>query len=1070
MPQREELDLAIKFAETPGLEKLLSLLKQVKGVRDDLVGKPLVPVVEQTVIDTFAKINTEAKRLIDLLRGATTLDTITSLNKDSQELLATEQKLTKVTTDFVNALLQENKTLEQVDATMAAIRGQKSQLDKQINQLIKSGNTESATFKELTDNAARLNASLIILGAEKKRLTGTTEKELGAYQLLNEEYKESFRQSQNLLAQNRKLTDSEQAVIDKTIALDTRLKEIDSKLGRNTRNVGNYASGFNGLQNSINQVTREAPAFVSSLQAGFSGIANNLPIVADEIKRLIDTNKELISQGKPIQSVFSQVAGAVFSVGTALSAGITLLTLFGPKIIESFVGTSDAIRKAEEELKAFNDQQVIALNLALSNGKITQAEFDKAIGKIDEFEAKRVSIVERADQEILNAQEDLRKDLQKTIDERINAEKKISQAQAERTRENIAGRNFENSTRLLKEGTEALQKAQEDNARVFEVGTQKIKNIQQKADADLIELEKERNKKKKENRDKEFEEALRQFELESKIQIDFFNNRKVAVQNDLKNDELSFDEKQKRVTELKTLNETTADNIEAIARRVFKNISDIDLSKIDFQKLSLSPSLTKDLQAISKRIQLLDSLRQKTEQYGDSAEAETEQERKLTEERIKLNKELDVSLQTLQANQIQIERERAIAVENIRAQEEKKATERRYKGLNEDKKVKELLELQERNHVANIERINRDAIARDISRVEKQLQLKEATEINAEKKRVFSLRSLNDRIEKIQRESTQKQINIKKFEIQSITDTTEEANARRLKAEIELEQLISKQLDEERQRRQKNIDEAVSGINSFLGGLQDALNRKSVAINDQLATQARNISQQSELAARGLENTLAFEEGKRAELERKQEETRRNAEKAAKLQSFFNLVAEYAKDNPNTAAAKALIQVEIADAIAARLEHGTEGNLYDEISRQGKGGGVASNGISYGRTHGQGGILVEMEGEEGMFGKREMRNLGKGNFSALKKLARTGPLADDYFARENEQLQTLIISKPAADNSKEIIDRLNSIEKAITAKPVSNFSFNKLGEFVEEEISSGMKKTTIHKRSKRIGG
>lgn len=112
----------------------------------------------------------------------------------------------------------------------------------------------------------------------------------------------------------------------------TALKKVDADIQKNQRNVGNYASGWNGLGNSINQITRELPAFTFSAQTGILALSNNIPILTDEIGKLQRANAELIKQGKPVKSVFSQILGAFISLQTAMGVGILLLTLYGKEI------------------------------------------------------------------------------------------------------------------------------------------------------------------------------------------------------------------------------------------------------------------------------------------------------------------------------------------------------------------------------------------------------------------------------------------------------------------------------------------------------------------------------------------------------------------------------------------------------------------------------------------------------------------------------------------------------------------------------------------------------------------
>jgi len=132
----------------------------------------------------------------------------------------------------------------------------------------------------------------------------------------------------------------------------TALKKVDADIQKNNRNVGNYASGWNGLGNSINQLSREAPAFANSVQTGFMALSNNLPILFDEISKVRQANADLIAQGKPIQSTFSQIAGAILSWQTLLSVGVTVLTLYGAKIWDSISGAKEKKKALEEEKKA----------------------------------------------------------------------------------------------------------------------------------------------------------------------------------------------------------------------------------------------------------------------------------------------------------------------------------------------------------------------------------------------------------------------------------------------------------------------------------------------------------------------------------------------------------------------------------------------------------------------------------------------------------------------------------------------------------------------------------------------
>lgn len=181
---------------------------------------------------------------------------------------------------------------------------------------------------------------------------------VGAYDKLNLEHKKAIINAQNLGVKYGETSTQFLKAADKANILDTKLKAIDATIGKNQRNVGNYASGYNALGNSINQLSREAPAFANSVNTGFMALSNNFPALFDAINGIRDKNKMLVAEGKPTTSVLKSIAGAVLSWQTALSVGVTLLTLYGGKIVEWVIAISkgaDGIRTLKENQTALND-------------------------------------------------------------------------------------------------------------------------------------------------------------------------------------------------------------------------------------------------------------------------------------------------------------------------------------------------------------------------------------------------------------------------------------------------------------------------------------------------------------------------------------------------------------------------------------------------------------------------------------------------------------------------------------------------------------------------------------------
>lgn len=112
------------------------------------------------------------------------------------------------------------------------------------------------------------------------------------------------------------------------------ISEIEQSMGVFSRNVGNYASGFNGLNMSVQQIVRELPSAAMGLNTFFLAISNNIPVLADEIKRAKVANEELKASGKKGIPIWKQVASSLFSWQSALIVGITLLTTHGDKVGE----------------------------------------------------------------------------------------------------------------------------------------------------------------------------------------------------------------------------------------------------------------------------------------------------------------------------------------------------------------------------------------------------------------------------------------------------------------------------------------------------------------------------------------------------------------------------------------------------------------------------------------------------------------------------------------------------------------------------------------------------------------
>ena len=223
-----------------------------------------------------------------------------------------------------------------------------------------------------------------------------------AYDNLSAKNNQLIRERQNLAVRQKTNND---LTVEETNRLEDLTNQIqenqrvlsttDQEIGNFRRNVGNYASAYDGLGNSINQITRELPAFTNSIQTGFLAVSNNIPILADEIGRLNRVNAELIAQGKPTQSVFKQIAGAIFSWQTLLSVGVTLLTVYGKELvtlISSLFSTEKQLDRTKVAQQALNKAQIEAVKAVASEVSELQLLFDVAKDVTQSLETREKAV------------------------------------------------------------------------------------------------------------------------------------------------------------------------------------------------------------------------------------------------------------------------------------------------------------------------------------------------------------------------------------------------------------------------------------------------------------------------------------------------------------------------------------------------------------------------------------------------------------------------------------------------------------------------------------------------------
>lgn len=250
-------------------------------------------------------------------------------------------------------------------------------------------------------------------------------------------------------------------------------------------------------------------------------------------------------------------------------------------------------------------------------------------------------------------------------------------------------------------------------------------------------------------------------------------------------------------------------------------------------------------------------------------------------------------------------------------------------------------------------------------------------------------------------------------------------------------------LDEQKKRDQERIDAAKQVVDTIFAAQQEAFDKRQALLDKEITAQDANIEHQRRLAEQGLENTLAFEEKRSAELQRQQQLEAQKQKRVKLLETFLNSLAEYSKTDPNTALQKALLQVALAQAASAIFAE--EGGIIGEI-------GERSN---LSRRHkGGGDVLLHAQTGEGILSRREMDNLGKRNFHLLKDAARF-PIRDDVFA-----MPKMVAMGGVQPSNADVVKELKALQHIVKNKRESHFEVDKFGSYIKTSIENGVTEVT----------
>lgn len=164
-------------------------------------------------------------------------------------------------------------------------------------------------------------------------------------------------------------------------AVNNELIEAERASGRFQRTVGQYERAWDGLGYQIQTISREIPNFFINFQTGIVSLTNNIPYLADEIRKARIEYQRLKAEGQTAIPVWKQIAKSVMSPQTALIAAISLFTLYRQEISEWVKSLSKAKNATDELLSAESEMAVARKNARDSIAK-EQAQLDILYNKL----------------------------------------------------------------------------------------------------------------------------------------------------------------------------------------------------------------------------------------------------------------------------------------------------------------------------------------------------------------------------------------------------------------------------------------------------------------------------------------------------------------------------------------------------------------------------------------------------------------------------------------------------------------------------------------------------------------
>lgn len=341
----------MKFTADIDVEGIIKLRQEINKLKNSLKAVAGIPNSDAAIKQLEKEIEAATKKLeeyenkyLQIQKLKHDIDSSNDAVKKTKEETAALQSTNKWIVANTEAVIETDKQIKQLKKSFVSLSDSEKTgssgtgILRQVQQLAAQRLVEEESIRR-TIKAQK--DQIIQSRAEEGSITALRKQII----LLTKDYDD--------LGRTRRNGDAGKALLAQIANVQKELSAAEQASGRFQRNVGNYASAWNGLSFSVQQVARELPSLAVNANTFFLAISNNLPILVDEIakarKEYAAFKAEIAAGNKDVKAVapvWQQLTKSLISWQTALVVGLTLLSVYGKDIINwinTLSRSSDAV-------------------------------------------------------------------------------------------------------------------------------------------------------------------------------------------------------------------------------------------------------------------------------------------------------------------------------------------------------------------------------------------------------------------------------------------------------------------------------------------------------------------------------------------------------------------------------------------------------------------------------------------------------------------------------------------------------------------------------------------------------